>query len=140
MGPVTVSEAPAPFASSDPAVIARPPLIVEFAATMSAPPVMDNGSLAITEWTDWLLLLIVIVGVAPLTLITTSSPGPGTFPVLQLLPTLQFPLALDTQSTVERSCRGSRPSKFGQHRRHREGMVPARRARDLRFFDMVCLR
>ena len=46
-------------------------------------------------------------GLAPETLMTTSSFGPGTSPVLQLLATFQSPLVVEIQSTVARSRRDS---------------------------------
>ena len=58
--------------------------------------------------------LIVTVGVAPETLITTSSLGPGTVSVLQLLATSQSPLVVEIQSTVERTCRFSSGSSQGR--------------------------
>ncbi len=60
--PAAVIDTPAPVTSSDPPVIARPSLIVELAATVSEPPVIDNGSLAAMERTELLPELIVIVG------------------------------------------------------------------------------
>jgi len=57
----------------------------------------------------------VIVG-EPLSLMITSSPGPGTVPVLQLLPTFQLPLVGEIQSTVDNNCRGSSTSTVGRLR------------------------
>ncbi len=44
--------------------------------------------------------LIVTVGLAPGTSMITLSFEPGTVPVLQLLATFQFPLAVEIHSTV----------------------------------------
>ena len=71
--------------------------------------------------TDSTFELIVMVGLAPETLMTTSSVGPGTVPVLQLLATSQEPLVGLIQSTDERSCRLSSVSKSGRRRRRRDG-------------------
>ena len=99
-----MSETLAPLAVSDPPVMDRP-LIVELAVTVRPPPVMTIGSSAVMLATDSMFELIVTVGLAPDTSITTSSPGPGTVPVLQLLATSQEPPVEEIQSTVERSRR-----------------------------------
>ncbi len=67
--------------------------------TVSDPPAIEIGSLAVMERTVWLPELIVMVGVAPDTSMMTLSLGPGTLPVLQLPPTLQSPLACEIHST-----------------------------------------
>ena len=62
---------------------------------------------------------------------TTSSVGPGTLPVLQLLAASQEPLVVLIQSTVERSWRGSRNSMRGVDFRYRRehGRLKLERAR-----------
>ena len=50
--PVTVSAIPGPLAVSEPPVIAKPPLIVELAATVRPPPDMTSGSEAVMLLTD----------------------------------------------------------------------------------------
>jgi len=108
-----MSDTPDPLAVSDPPVIDRPPLIVELAATVNPPPEMTSGSSAVMLFTDSTSELIVMVGVVPETLMATSSLGPGTFPVLQLLPTSQDPLVAEIQLTVASSCRRSNGSIHG---------------------------
>ena len=68
------------------------------------PPESTSGLSAVMEWTDWLPESIVTVGLAPETLMVTSSPGPGTWPVLQLAGLFQSPLEVVIQLTVDRSC------------------------------------
>jgi hypothetical protein len=80
-----------------------PPLIVELAETVNPPPEMLTGSSALILWTDSTFALMVTVGVAPETLMTTSSFGPGTAPVLQLLATSHEPPAGLFHWTVDRS-------------------------------------
>ena len=58
--------------------MSRPPLIVELAVTVRPPPEMTRGSDDVILCTDSTFELIVIVGVAPDTAMTTSSLGPGT--------------------------------------------------------------
>ena len=48
----TVSRIPDPFVVSEPPVIVNPPPIVDFAATVSEPPVIDSGSLDVMERID----------------------------------------------------------------------------------------
>jgi hypothetical protein len=74
--------------------------------------VIAIGSVAVTELTDCVPELTVIVG-EPLSLMITASLGPGTVPVLQLLPTFQLPLVGEIQSTVDNNCRGSSTSTVG---------------------------
>ena len=71
------------------------PSISESAARVRLPPEMTSASDAVKLFADWAPELIVIVGLAPVTLITTSSFVPGTFPLLQLLATFQSPLAVE---------------------------------------------
>ena len=49
---MTVAVKLEPFATSAPPVIVRPPLRVEAAATVNDPPLIEIGSLAVSEWTD----------------------------------------------------------------------------------------
>ncbi len=124
VGPVTVKVTPVPLAVSDPPVIVKPPLIVELAATVSPPPEMTSGSSAVILFTDSTFEPIVTVG-RPDTLMTTSSPGPGTVPVLQLLATSQEPLVAEIQVTVDSSCRSSNLSTAGRlPRRRRQNTEP----------------
>ena len=89
------------------------PLIVEFAAIFSPPPVMSRGSSIVTLLTDSTFELIVTV--TPGTLIVTSSPTPGTASVLQLLAVSHGPLVVDVQETsVASSRRDSSDSKRGR--------------------------
>jgi hypothetical protein len=134
VAPVTVRETEEPLAVRDPPVIANPPLIVELAATVSPPPEMVNGSAAVMLWTDSTFELIVTVGLAPETLMTTSSDGPGTASVLQLLATSQEPLVLLVQVTIDKSWRGSRISITGCRRLSRlETTLFPRRNREERY-------
>ena len=75
---------PEPVAVSEPPVIDNPPLIVELAATVSPPPEMTSGSVAVMLSTDSTSVLIVMVGLPATRRSSTSSVGPGT-PLLQLL-------------------------------------------------------
>jgi hypothetical protein len=106
-GPLAVIMVPEPETVSAPPVIDKLPVIVdavgELDETVKVPPVIDSGSLAVSELTAWPPESIVTVGVAPLTSITTSSLGPGTESVLQLVGSFQEPLLLLVQLTVARS-------------------------------------
>ena len=118
MFPVTVSETSEPAAYREAsALIVRSPLIVELAATESEPPVIASGSLhAIELTTACVAESIVTVGLAPFTSITTSSLGPGTWPVLQLAGSAQSPLLVEIQLTVARRSRFSSPSRTRNRR------------------------
>ncbi|MHB1561133.1 MAG: hypothetical protein ACYC61_27090, partial [Isosphaeraceae bacterium] len=50
--PDTVSVMPGPDALKVPPVMVNPPLSVESAATDSVPPLIEIGSVLVTEWTD----------------------------------------------------------------------------------------
>jgi len=115
----------------------NPPLIVELAATVSPPPEMTNGSSAVMLWTDSTFELIVTVGVAPETLMATSSFGPGTLLSLQLLATSQEPLVADTQLTVDSICRSSSTSRLGRCLRRLAEEILGRLANERRRLDMV---
>ena len=108
--PVTVSETPEPLAVSEPPVMVKPPLNVEFAATDSDPPLIEIGSVLLIELTDCVPEAIAIVGL-PLLLIVTLSLGPGTASSDQFLTSVQVVLSpWPVQDTFERSVRGSRIS------------------------------
>ena len=116
MAPLTVRFIPAPVASRYPLVMLRPPLSVEVSAalpeTINAPPVIANVSLlpVVRLLMDSLLELIVTVTAEPV-LIVTSSPAPGTVPVLQFCAVSQFELGPPPiQLTAESNCRCSRAS------------------------------
>src|SRR5437588_359596 len=89
-----------------PPCICNPALRAEALVTVSEPPVICNGSAAVMLWTvsvpaEW-------VTVIPGTLMTTSSFGPGTCPVLQFLAVDQSPLAGLVQVTVEDAVVGAK--------------------------------
>jgi hypothetical protein len=138
--PLTVSLVLEPETVKEPPAIEKPPVIVEVVKEIDdkvrEPPVIASGSLADSELTDLPPESIVTVGVAPGTSMTTSSPGPGTCPVLQLLSTSQDPLVAEIQSTVARSCRRSRAAIQGRHQR-RLARDSRTRGTFLKLCDMV---
>ena len=120
---------PEPLAISDPAVIVRPPLSVELAATDRVPPLIESGSVLVSECTDCVPELIWIVGLM-LRLIVTSSLDPGTALPDQLPATVQlFPSADPVQATFESNVRDSRCSISNRLRRairHTRGILETR--------------
>jgi hypothetical protein len=109
--PEIVNVTPDPAAVKDPPVMVRPPLKLELAATASEPPLIERGSVLVTEWTDCVPEANWIVGLL-LRLIVTSSFGPGTALPDQLPATVQlFPSAWPVQMTLERSVRDSSGSR-----------------------------
>src|SRR5579883_102854 len=78
--------------------------------TVSVPPVSVIGSVAVMLWTLSAVLLACVMVGPPATLTTTSSLGPGTEPLSQLLAVSQSPPLGLIQWTIDSIVRGSRGS------------------------------
>ena len=129
---------PDPLAVSDPPVMAKPPLIVELAATVNPPPEMTSGSEAVMLFTDSTVELIVTVD-APGTSMTTLSVGAGDrSPCSSCYPRPRTRWWCRSIERVARSWRFSSTSISGRRRRWFAARYdPPRRNRINRVFDMV---
>jgi hypothetical protein len=102
------------------------PVIVEADARLKEPPEIVRGSVHVRLWTESVELEWVM-GLLTALVIVTSSAGPGTLPVLQLLATSQLPPLEVIQETAERSLRSSRAIRPHSGRNRSRALCAARR-------------